>query len=320
MSSRSFLRVSFGVVILPLLISACLSYANEKKEGQEMIMNLPQAIDRIRPCVLQIVVMALHLSEELRSKVGTSFLSIPMGTGFLVNSEGYVITANHVIDESKKLLRDDSWLQAKRKSIQIGLALPLTENFRGNFHLVDSDLIDVDTTHDLALLKLKQNPFKGEVHLGVSLSGKEIPNAVNTATLSLDRPQDGDAIALSGYPLSNPVLITKGGWVATSWSYDRALKQVPGAPPGFVFPYIGDDTYLADIEVNPGNSGGPVYLVSNAKVIGMAVAMQRTSVTVTDEEGKEIPIKGPRFWYSSGLTVVTPARYIDDLLKKNGIK
>jgi len=282
-----------------------------------MSMNLADAVERIRPCVLQIVFSARDLSEELRNKIGSPFISAHIGTGFLLNKDGYAITAYHVITSGQQLIQDDKNYKAGKKRIQIGLAQPLTENFRANFNLVDFDVVDTDPRHDLALLKIRQNPFIGQVRSGIVINGQELPMVFGTATINPQRPKDGEAIALSGYPLKNAVLITNAGWLATSWAYDIVEQQVPGAPPDFTMPDRGD-IYLADITVNHGNSGGPVYLVSNANVIGMAVAFQRAPVE--GQQNNEVTKDGKQLSYSSGLTVVVPARYIAELLKKNGVK
>ncbi|NIV76384.1 MAG: hypothetical protein GWN37_16565 [Gammaproteobacteria bacterium] len=117
----------------------------------------------------------------------------------------------------------------------------------------------------------------------------------------------------SGYPLNRPVLISNSGIVASSWDFDVAETPIPNAPPGFSMPDVGD-VYLADIEVNPRNSGGPVYLVDDASTIGVCVATQQAPVM--DERGEHWKIEGRSLTYSSGLTVVVPSRYVTQLLEE----
>jgi hypothetical protein len=44
------------------------------------------------------------------------------------------------------------------------------------------------------------------------------------------RPRDGDAIAVSGYPLSEPTLVTTSGCVASAWGTDIHEVQPSGVP------------------------------------------------------------------------------------------
>jgi hypothetical protein len=62
------------------------------------------------------------------------------------------------------------------KSLKIGLALPTFEgqkmgkstiSIRGSFIDVDAEVVDEDVRHDLALLKLKPNPFDGDLKASI---------------------------------------------------------------------------------------------------------------------------------------------------------
>jgi S1-C subfamily serine protease len=270
-------------------------------------MDLTESVDHVRPCIVQVNFLATHLSQNLQSQLNRPFVSSPLGTGFLVNSEGYVITANHVIDSGQQLIQK---IDAGQKQVYVGLALPNTENMRGNFSLVNFELVDKDERHDLALLKLRKNPFRGEVSSGIVVNGKEVPLLFGIAILNTDRPKDGAYVAISGYPLGQTVLVTNAGWMATSWALDIKEIAASGAPEWFRMPDIAD-TYLADVEANPGNSGGPVYLGDNGSVIGVCVGS--LGAPVWDEGGRHKP------YYSSGLTMVVPIRYAIDLLSKHGL-
>ena len=275
-------------------------------------MILSEAIDRIRPTIVQVGFIAVELLGDLQRRVRAPFINIPLGTGFLVNGDGYVITARHVMESGRRLTQQ---VEARQKRTQVGLAHPNTENFRGNFTVVDFDIVDEDAIHDLALLKLKQNPFKGEVRSGFAIGGREMQLLFDTAILNPRRPKEGAAVGISGYPLEQPVLVSNGGWIAASWSFDITEVPMPGMPQRFSRPHVSD-SFLADVEVNPGNSGGPVYLVEDATVIGVCVASKPSPVR--DDQGDSVGIDGRKLYYSSGLTVVVPARYVIELLKKHG--
>lgn len=264
-------------------------------------MNLAEAVNHVRPCIVQINFVATGLAD------GRPIARAPLGTGFLINSEGYAITANHVVEGGHQLIRR---IEARRKQLSVGLATPNTENMRANFRYVVCDVADKDERHDLALLKLKENPFEGKVRSGFIDRGKEVPLIFGTATLNPDRPNDGASIGVSGYPMKQNVLVSNSGCMATSWAYDVEEVSVPGAPEWFRRPGVAD-FYLADVEANRGNSGGPVYLSSNGSVIGVCVSSLLTQVC--DEHGRcQDPI-----YYSSGLTVVIPTKYVVELSSKH---
>jgi hypothetical protein len=46
---------------------------------------------------------------------------------------------------------------------------------RGNFSVVDFNIIAFDSYNDIALLKVSKNPFKGEAHSGFVINGEELP-------------------------------------------------------------------------------------------------------------------------------------------------
>jgi hypothetical protein len=276
------------------------------------LLTLSEAIDNVKPIVVQISFMASNLSLELKTSTKKPFIHLALGTGFFVNDEGYIVTAKHVIDGFAKVSEQ---INAGIKRIGVGLAIPNTKNMRGNFAVVDFEIIAMDSFHDIALLRILKNPFRGEVKSGFVINEKEVPLLFGVPTLNLNRPKDGTLIAISGYPLNNPVLVTNSGGLATCWETIVKEAPIPNAPVGFMMPQISD-VYLADIEVNSGDSGAPVYDIESSTIIGLCVASELAQVLC---DGKPATLEGKSLCYSSGLTIVIPTEYIAKLLDENKI-
>jgi S1-C subfamily serine protease len=251
-------------------------------------LNLTEAINEINPCIVQINAFASGFSEEFQRQVGAPFLNHVLGTGFFVNSDAYVIIARHVILAGNDFL---GRINAERKNIAVSIGLPNSTNFIANRVGVGFDLIGEDENYDLSVLRLLRNPFRGEVSSGIRIDERDIPVPASAVKLRRERPMEGQWIGISGYPLEKRVLVTNSGHIASVWT-------IPN--------------YLADIEVNPGNSGGPVYLVEDASIIGVCVAL--TGSNVWNEHGER-----QNLFYSAGLTSIIPTTRIIELLDRHQI-
>ncbi len=304
-----------------ILISVSARGASNIK-AKRKAMTLPEAIAFVRPSVVQLTLMLDHFPAPTSAALGGRiFLTGPLGTGFLVNEGGYVVTALHVLRafETYQLEIHGQIFPVGGKHLHVGIAAPNMENIRGNFNLVDFDVVEEDARHDLALLKLKQNPLKGEIGAFMKIGKKAINYDVKAATLSPNRSRDGESVAVSGYPLNSSVLISTSGNLASSWAYDIADLPVPGAPSWFRWPDIAD-SFIADMHVNGGNSGGPVYSVEGGAVIGVCVAFDPAPVFYGDRRQEPAMIQDRPLAYNSGLSVVVPIRYVIDMLKKHDLK
>jgi S1-C subfamily serine protease len=281
---------------------------------QAKAMTLPDAIESLRPSVVQILI---QVRVPIGSPGGIPGMqpplvprTAPIGSGFFV----------------VKLF--DSIPVQGPKQLMVGLALPNLDHFksggatvsiRGSFVLVESQVIDEDERHDIAVLKLSRNPFKDNMPTIIQMPDQNIKTPHKVPTLWAARPRDGEAIAVSGYPLSSPVLVTTSGYLASSWGSDVQEVHVPGAPEWLTWPELAD-SYLADVHVNPGNSGGPVYSVRRGQVIGVCVSFALTAVVYSDGSHEPATVGNRPLAYNSGLSNVVPVTYVLALLKKNNLK
>jgi S1-C subfamily serine protease len=276
-------------------------------------MDLPDAIDFVQPSVVQVNCIVSGDKPDVRMQLGGKpFKSMPLGTGFLVSEAAHVVTAQHVIEAARALPTQFPGAQIQ---VGIGIAHPSTENMRANFSVTGFSLIDEDPGHDLALLQMAQNPFRGEMSSGIVIDDTPIELMHRVATMNPERPRDGEAIAVSGYPLGETVLLTSTGIVASSWSTTVDEMPHPGGIPNVTIPEIRD-TYLADVQTNPGNSGGPVYVVADGSVLGVLVAGKLTSVIAGD---KPAVVDHVALTADAGVSVVVPTRYVCEMLDRHGV-
>jgi len=260
-------------------------------------MELPDAIDQIRPAVVQIRIEPPRLSLPSQAQV--------IGTDFWADASGHVLTARHVIRGGQAAIQE-----APGSRFTLGLAMPnLTGpiTIRAGFEIIEAEVVEEDPRHDIALLRATNNPFASGRHSGVHQVGDGWGvNALwGLCDLNPTAVRDGERIAVSGYPLAEPALITTSGGIASAFGTEIQDVQRSSAPAGFTVPDIAD-SYLADVAVNPGNSGGPVYRVADGGVIGVCVAFKIAS-------GQN---PSP-FFYNSGLSVVVPIKYGIELISRH---
>jgi S1-C subfamily serine protease len=308
-------KIVTQLALVALALTACAAQGKRSAEPR----SVSDAIELVRPSVVQIqIIVRPVLATPERPAVEPG--EAPLGTGFLVSVDGYVITARHVITAGQTLIAQ----LGSSSSLNVGIPLPNLDNvrgvtLRGSFTPVSFDEVDEDAAHDLALLKLARNPLKGEVSPSIIAMGVRIAEPhVALATIDAARPKDGAPIAISGYPLNEPGLVTNAGWLASGWAF--TTHEVPAHPPlpaSWMIPEVAD-SYLADVTANPGNSGGPVYLVETGGVIGVCVSGKQAPVK--DQNDATVAVNGHQLLYAAGLTVVVPAEYVIKLLEKNGVK
>ena len=218
------------------------------------------------------------------------------------------MTARQVIEDAQRLMTS-----LPGSSLMIGQAIPsITDpefTIRGSFNYLRSKVAEEDPRHDIALIQAMQNPFGTEQRpfIKAPAPDTDVYPLLGLATLSTSEVRDGEQIGVSGYPLAEPALVTTSGGIASALGVNIQQAQALGVPPGYTIPNTAN-TYLADVTVNPGNSGGPVYRISDGGVIGVCVTFR----IGRGSNGTDI------FINNSGLSVVVPIKYGRELIARHG--
>ena len=141
------------------------------------------------------------------------------GSGVIIGAEGVALTNYHVVGDSKK--------------VYVGTS-------DGKLH--DADVIGVDRTGDIAVLRVKDGPYAA-VRMGDS-----------------DKLEPGDSVLAMG----NPFLL------ATDFAPTVSMGIVSGnhryLPGDWDDTLIYTDCIQTDAAINPGNSGGPLFTVAGELV------------------------------------------------------
>jgi S1-C subfamily serine protease len=265
---------------------------------------MERIISEMQPTIVQIVCEGSDQATPL------------VGTGFFVNDSAYLLTAAHVVNPpppaSCRLLYD-----------QMGIPDEADEN--GTLiHLSQGTpvmVVDLDAIHDVALLKMEKNPFRGEL---IPLAGIARPNdkvqmveaVPKVARLGYSEVPLGRSVAVSGYPLfSSPLMLTQSGLVA---GIDYLTNDVNGVPvKGLPIEWLA-----IDVSAHPGNSGGPVYETQTGAVIG--ICRSRWFLPATwGSNGQPVTIAKDKtddsVLVQAGVTMVIPIKYAIELLNKDKV-
>jgi serine protease Do len=212
-----------------------------------------------------------------------------IGTGFLVGSGRYLVTAKHVVDAAAgvgSLVAGLAGVDRDETDLEV----------RASFIYIPTRLVAEDPINDVALLELEMPPGAASVELSVrneDTGEKYTSGRTGPVKFSALRPREGTEIVVSGFPLSAPSLVSTQGIVASTFA-----PLDPNDPASPI-------AYLCDVTAIGGNSGGPVYRVSDGAVIGLCRAVKVANVGSSK--------------YTIPLTVVTPVHHIIALMEGAGI-
>jgi len=270
------------------------------------------SIAQVKPLVVQITFKSDLTEPGYQAGIA--------GSGIMVSDEGYVLTAAHVVTGTEAGLRGNG---ATKVEFFVGILIDTMSgpgvNSRGSFAYIPCTIKDTDPVHDIAILQLAENPFSDAFRMRIKTGDKEPKVILGVAKLEQSVPAEGQTVLASGYPGYIPTLVTQRGMIASE-AFSAEPTPRPGAGAGSLSPDV-EDAILLDAVVNPGISGGPVYLPGEHSVIGICRAYGPSaygpSPTSTSQRPQTVV---PGAGRNLGLAIVIPIKYAIALLQKNKIE
>ena len=178
-----------------------------------------QIVDKVAPAVIGVEVNVRQYQKGINANDSYTL----MGSGFVISNDGYILTNNHVVSgyDMFKIVFSNGPDSEKSEKI-------------------DAQLIGVDSTNDIAVLKLKTP----KANLSVAPLGDSTKVKV------------GETVVAIGSPIDEGLMGTVTSGIISA--VDRVIPE-SGNPLKFL---------QTDAAINPGNSGGPLFNISG-QVIGI---------------------------------------------------
>jgi len=209
-----------------------------------------QVVQRVQPAVVNVTTDLFESTPFGGTQPGQG-----VGTGFIVRSDGVVVTNYHVVEHAQR----------------ISVITPATANSEGQSYT--ARVIGGDQSADLAILKIDATGLP-TVPLG------------NSSDLLLGERviAMGYALALKGGPTVSSGIVSALGRVINAQDPNCSSRE---GCPGGARKY--SDVIQTDAAINPGNSGGPM-LDLNGNVVGINTAGSGNAENI----GFAIPINDAR--------------------------
>ncbi len=204
-----------------------------------------------------------------------------VGSAFLINSDGYFVTAAHVLEHYKP------------NSAQVTVIIKQRDKNGAGMWF---DVLERDEQHDLALCKIKNFSVKE------SKSAKSTDHPIATLNVSSETTEQGQFIAIVGFPLGswNPTI--QMGTIAATETVNPNIQGVPAGR---------RELLQVSASGNRGNSGGPVISLRTGRVIGVIVQAIPSPLW----SAQPVPVM-----QNSGIMLAVPASWVRDLLTRNHVK
>lgn len=189
------------------------------------------------------------VETEFEGPYGKKFERVNTGSCFFIN--GKIVTSNHIIEQKTTAEYSDIKINLKQLSQKIYI---IHKNYPKKIFLLS--IVQLYKINDIALLELKNQSDYKVLEEEIKIS----------KTIELNYPEVGEQVYILGYPGVFPLVLSSGLVSSTDFT------------PPF-------DTFLIYGVVQSGNSGGPVFIIENNKVVVLGVV----SATTNYSEESDIP-------------------------------
>jgi len=179
------------------------------------------------------------------------------GNAFFINREGYLLTAAHVLSEFK----NDG-----QPSILLRLAAAPPR-------MLKVSVVDVDTEHDVAILRATPNPFRGPYDvLSLPLADRQPDHgqSIVVSALRPSHPRNPETYELPVADTYNAVVLGYRSMALSAESPRAEAKNDSGLSQAMATSRKTlTDIFLFSHEVQLGQSGSPVVSATSHQVVGM---------------------------------------------------
>ncbi len=240
--------------------------------AQQPSANVPDATLRAAVCPI------VYPDDQTPGNHGIHYTFF--GNAFFINSQGYLVTAAHVL----QTFRDG------------GQPYILVDRPNAPPQTVKVNIVGIDWTHDVAVLRAVPNPFEGRFRVAsLPLASKRVPS--------------GDAIIATALHPANTRNAYTYQMPVQDWATAEVLDYVQTHEERNL---AETDLFTFTHEVQKGQSGSPVLLSTTHEVVGLVDGrwLRPTGLSAAGKNAAK---------YSGPVGAAVPIDYLLDLLKKNSV-